>query len=51
MRDNHVDVIEEIFADDGTGMTLSTSATYAKGKLIIGAIVHHTMVCDVKYLS
>ena len=51
MRDNMVSEIEEMYADDGSELIASTSATYAYGKLVIGTVRHQLMICDVNYLS
>ena len=40
----------EVFADDGTLISGSSVALYAKNKLFIGSVFTQTIVCDVQYI-
>ena len=40
----------EVFVDDGSLISGSSVAVYAKNKLLIGSVAAQTVICDVKFM-
>lgn len=50
MREGSVVDVSEKFADDGKLMSASSAAVYQDGKLLIGSIRSHALLCNVEYI-
>jgi len=47
----HVSRVTEVYANDGSILKGSSVASYYKGRLLIGTVMHKTLLCDMKAMD
>ena len=51
MDEGKVTFVEEVSSEDGYRLSMSTSAVYYNGAMLVGSVYHKLLYCEVPHLE